>query len=93
MMPSALTETIIQNSNIFFFISKKKIQTKHIKQKFLLQNIKSKTRIHCMAIISTEHLKHLETKFLLLFAVNTNYIICDCVRQGQFQIHFNHNNT
>lgn len=49
MMPSALTETITQNSNIFFFISKKKIQTKHIKQKFLLQNIKSKTRIHCMA--------------------------------------------
>lgn len=80
MMPSALTETIIQNSNIFFFISKKKIQTKHIKQKFLLQNIKSKTRIHCMAIISTEHLKkHLETKFLLSFAVNTYYIICDCV--------------
>lgn len=80
MMPSALTETIIQNSNTFFFInSKKKIQTKHIKQKFLLQNIKSKTHIHCMAIISTEHLKHLETKFLLLFAVNTYYIICDCV--------------
>lgn len=81
MMPSALTETITQNSNIFFFISKKKIQTKHmpVKQKFLLQNIKSKTHIHCMAIISTEHLKHLETKFLLLFAVNTYYIICDCV--------------
>lgn len=53
MMPSALTETIIQNSNIFFFISKNKIQTKHIKQKFLLQNIKSKTRIHCMAINRT----------------------------------------
>lgn len=33
MMPSALTETIIQNSNIFFFISKKKNPNKTYKTK------------------------------------------------------------
>lgn len=67
MTPSTLTEIIKIKFKRVFLLAKKPQKTTNIKQ---VSATKYQILNSHMAIISIKHLKHMKTKFLLLFAVH-----------------------